>query len=318
MVSLSIVLAAFLIIQFRYLFTSVPETQLHQFGINTYSEYVRKGFIEMTLVSVIVYLVSASSFLVYRASEKTKSWLKKFNLLLLAEMLIFIISIFRRVILYQVEHGLTRIRVYGMMLLLMLIGLTIILWFRQVKKQLKNWYLYEIGVVVVMIFLSALLNVDKLIATVLHPTVNNEIDYTYIVRLSADGYDGWEKAWQHARELVINTEKVDFESDQVRQLVYAHQTLIRLKQNYEFLINKHGSVEEKHSLGWQVQQTANNKFDFGQLNVSEWQAYQKLRDEISYDELLKVYSQSLYIYQSLPAQAASENYDRSQDTPLLK
>ncbi len=308
--SLVAVLAVFLAIQFRYLFANVAETQLHQFGINTYSEYVRKGFVEMLIVSVIVYLVSASSFVVYRSLNQSKNWLRRFNFLLLAEMLIFIISIFRRVLLYQNYHGLTRVRIYGSMFLIMLIGLTITLALRQIKKQFSNWYLYEIGIVIGTMLLSVFLKTDRLIATTFPPHVNNEIDYIYISRLSADGVDGWIKAYQDAKQ---SMEEIQQDGG-TRLTVYTYLSISQLKEKYTFLIKHYGSKEDKALLNYSV----DDKYNFTKFNFSEWQAYQQLKNNLSYNELMETYQKLDDIYYSLPKEESSKSFDRSLNSPLME
>lgn len=314
--ALSLVLAVFLVIQFKYLFATVSETQLHQFGVQTYSEYVRKGFAEMTIVSIIVYLVSVTSLLVYRVNKNGKNWLRNLNLVLLFEVLVFIGSVFRRVVLYQAEHGLTRVRVYGMMFLLMLIGLTLILCLRQVKTSFKNWYLYEIGVVVGMVFITSLINVDNLVATAFQPTVNEEVDYTYIARLSTDGLEGWEQSWEHAKESinVIGDESMTKE-DQSRKIYYAYSVIGSLKYNYRNLIAKYGTDEEKEAAGLEVEEKSEPSWY--RMNFAQWQAYRRLTGKISYEEVQSVYDQVYSIYYSPIEVNRNIQYDRSSATPLL-
>lgn len=314
--SLVAVLSVFIAIQFRYLFATVPETQLHQFGINTYSEYVRKGFVEMVLVSIIVYLVSSASFIVYRSLDTRKNWLRRFNFLLLAEMLIFIISIFRRVVLYQSTHGLTRIRVYGLSFLIVLIGLTITLALRQLRKKFSHWYLYELAIVMGVLFMSVLINTDKLVATTFRPTVNKEVDYIYISRLSADAVDGWIEAWQFYRDILIKIEKKELESDYARQTVYTYLAIRNLNSNYIYLTKKYGNLEEKLAL--EDFDLTKEGYSFTQFNFGEWQAYQKLKNKISYQELKQAYQRISDYYLALPGSASSKDYDRSMESPLLR
>ncbi|OGG18975.1 hypothetical protein A2721_02440 [Candidatus Gottesmanbacteria bacterium RIFCSPHIGHO2_01_FULL_47_48] len=52
----ALVLGAFIFVEWPYVFASVAaETSLSQFGVATYSEYVKRGFVEFSLVAVIVY-----------------------------------------------------------------------------------------------------------------------------------------------------------------------------------------------------------------------------------------------------------------------
>ncbi|HYD34530.1 MAG TPA: DUF4173 domain-containing protein [Vitreimonas sp.] len=315
--AVSVVLGAFLIVQFRYLFAAVPETQLHQFGVQTYSEYVRRGFSELTLVACIVYAVVGASLLVLRQADKQAQLLKKANLVLLSESLIFIFSIFRRVLLYQAEHGLTRIRIYGSLFLLMIIALSVVLILRHLKDKVKEWYVYEIGIAIATLFLVIFINVDHSIATTFKPTVNEEVDYVYISRLSADGAEGWVEAYQHARQVVMDpalANKTSFSDDEARHIVYAYQTLANIRRNYETLTKRYGTKEEQttffgpdYQSNWPARQT----------NLGEQQAYQLLRRHIAIEEIKEVAPQSWKLYDLLTPQQRAQNYDRSSRTPLL-
>ncbi|HEX6976805.1 MAG TPA: DUF4173 domain-containing protein [Patescibacteria group bacterium] len=298
------IFAVFLVIQFKYLFVQVPENKLSEFGIMTYSEYVRRGFGELTLVAVVVYFTSIISSHIYSASEKSKKLLRNLNLALLFEILVFIISILRRVYLYQIAHGLTRIRIYGSAFLILLIALTIVLITRQLISTRKKWFLSEIGLCIGALFLVGVVNVDKLIANNFPPTVNNEVDYVYISKLSPDAVDGWIAAYDNAKKEVERVGAIPASArtpDDVRKIVYSSLTLQNINSNYSSLIGRNESPYRK--------------YDF---NFAEKNAYEKLKNTIIKKELEAVLTKSFNLYSSLNSFEKYQRFDRSLESPLVR
>lgn len=310
------VLGFFIIVQFRYLFATVSETQLHRFGVNTYSEYVRKGFFELTLVSIIVYAVSGIAMTVNKGSIK-KGLLKNINIFLLLELLFFISSIFRRVFLYQATHGLTRVRVYGSAFLLLLFILTVFLILRQTEKRFKKWYLYETASVIAVIFATSVLGVDSLVATAFPPTVNNQVDYVYISRLSADAVDGWLEGYEHARKevLLLSSLGRELTSNELRRAVYADLTLSNFYYNYRYLVAKYSGEEDDltRSLNITVK-----SIDGKKVNIREKIVFGKLkRADLDIKELSALINKSKVLVGSVPSEVRYRNLDRSINSPLV-
>jgi|GEM_PF-2413006 len=321
--AVALVLAVFLAIQFRYLFASVSETQLHQFGIQTYSEYVRKGFSELLIVAGLLYSVVGLSLVVLRMSETEPKYLRSLNLALLVEGLVFVFSIFRRVLLYQADHGLTRIRVYGLVFLLTLMALTMVLMLRHLVKRRIFWGAIEVGVVVLGLFLAVTLNIDKLIATSFKPTVNHEIDYSYIAQLSADGVDGWLEAYEHSRSVVENSEyqaKTTFSDDEARRIMYAIDPLWSLSYNYSSLTSQYGTAEALSEVGVTPSEPDNRDDSLSSYlhtNLAERRAYELLTEKLPYGQFNQTRLKAEALYNLLSDDQKYQVYDRSFDRPLL-
>ena len=319
--SLAVVLGGFLLVQYKYLFAQVSEIELHQFGVQTYSEYVKKGFWELTLVSAIVYLTVGVSMVIYR--QKSSNRLRVLNTFLLFEVFLFIISIFRRLYLYQLAHGFTRVRVYGSLFLILVLALTAILILRHfVKKQVVDWYLWEIAAVLFFVFLGVGLNVDQLVANRLPPTVNSEIDYVYISRLSADAHEGWVKAYNHAKgEINELSQKPpgELNDDEIRRIVYAYYTLQNLKARHQELTYRYGKVKEikVYTKGYEVPEPKT----FKKLNFAEKFAYAEIKTEIPAEELIAVFEKADFLFRYLnvpvPGKIQWQKLDRSLHSPLL-
>ncbi len=313
-VSVAALLGVFLLIQFRYLFTTVSETELHQFGVQTYSEYVKKGFGELLLVSVIVYLVAGFNMVVHRMThEKGQGLLRKINVLLLVETLIFIFSIMRRVWLYQASHGLSRIRVYGMAFLIMMFIFTVILILRHYKKWMVEWYVLEVLTFVVIVFGVFFMNVDQSIATQFKPTVNDRVDYSYIVRLSPDAIEGWQEAYAHAKSVLMNPKYVvsyQFSEDEVREVVYAGSVVNRLSVERNRLKQKYEGVNFSLIQAFTP--------EIKQFNFAENQAYQTAKNTIFTQELDTLLNKAEELNSLIVSTKQSVPLDRSTQSPLVR
>ena len=243
----ALTLGSFLVVQAPYVFVNVPfETSLSQFGLNTYSEYVRRGFSELLLVGAIIYILVWVGLLMLRGqTAKRKQYLRYTQMFVFAEFAIFIISLFRRIWLYQAYHGLSLIRIYGGIFLLWLSCITLILVLRHFVK--RKWVMAEVGITVIFVILTGLFNAEDFIARVHPPTVNKRIDYIYLSRMSADGYMGWKMAFDQAEKVLLQSGYLDkplLDREDRREIAYSGRALAYLTFKYHNLIHKYASVEE--------------------------------------------------------------------------
>lgn len=322
--TLCFLLGVFLIVQFPYLFTSVSESQLHRFGINTYSEYVRRGFFELSVVSAIVYASTAASYVISRAKHFSHRLLNTLNLILLSETLIFILSIFRRLFLYVGSHGLTLSRLYGSIFLLTVIALTITLILRHLVKRRTPWHLAELAILLVAVFVPPLINTERLIITYSPPTVNSEIDYTYHPRLSPDAVEGWIASYHHVTtwleanpHVLTNATLTD---EQLRLLNYHQRTLDSLFSSYYQLTLVYGN-QATLDFTSQARQLAPDRYpkirnhSLLHSNFAEKAAYTKLIEAIDLNSLVT----TRQTVSDLLARSTSEKpLDRSPDSPLVR
>jgi hypothetical protein len=125
MTLVGITVGAFLIVQWPYIFAHVAaETDLSQFGVATYSEYVKRGFIELLFISGILYSLLWVGLLTLRSKkEKTFHALQIIQSGVIVLFSIFLLSIARRILLYWDLHGLSLIRIYGGVFLLWIAGM---------------------------------------------------------------------------------------------------------------------------------------------------------------------------------------------------
>ncbi len=276
MMSVALVIASFIVVQWPYIFVSVgAETDLSTYGVATYAEYVKKGFIELLRVSAFIYILLWLGLSAIRHSIHRPKWLFAIQLVVAAEFFIILLSIFRRVYLYQLYHGLSLIRVYGTFFLIWLSILTITLVARHFTKRLRLAYV-EGFAIIVLFFIVGVWNVERFIVLNHPPTVNKKIDYVYLSRLSPDGVDGWVVAYHHAQEVLERYSNRDGELDAHarKEIAYAYYETKKLTYNYQRLALNQANHDE-----------------FGNY-LSEVVAFQK-------KQLLKE-SEGLAVYQSKP------------------
>ena len=258
MALVALTLASFLIVQAPYVFVRVPaETDLSKFGVATYSEYVKKGFGELTLISLFIYGLVWSGLIIRRnllpplhnaTLPPGLKLLRMVQLLVLSEFGIFLFSIFRRVWLYQSYHGLTLVRIYGTFFLIWITTMALTLFARHFWT--KRWVLVESAITILLIITVGVFNAEDFIAKYNPPHVNNRIDYVYLSRMSADGYHGWKNAYTHAQNILVTQnlqQKELIGRNERREVAYAGLILHNLSDQFDLLVSHYGSVADYHT-----------------------------------------------------------------------
>lgn len=186
--AVSFVIASFLVVQWQYLFGSSRE--LLDYLNLSYSEYVRKGFVELLVATLIG--GGLSYFLAIKLRNgKTNGkrfWLLLVgNTILIAELFALLISAYKRDLLYVETYGFTRVRIIGEVFLVWLACLLLILLLFALWRKLKERSaLLLFGTVSVVAWLGLqVVNVDAIIARGA-PGHHDYTDYFYIMQLSED------------------------------------------------------------------------------------------------------------------------------------
>lgn len=259
----AVVLGLFLVVQWPYVFVKVAqETDLSRYGVATYSEYVQKGFGEMLKVVVMVFGVAWVGLLLNKnQAGQTRKLLLLMQGILGAEFGVFIGSIIRRVWLYQSYHGLSLARLYGLALLITVVGMTLTMAMRYVKSNVK-WVKVEAAWIVCMIFATVLVNMEALVVMD-PPTVNKRVDYVYLSRLSSDGKEGWVQAYAWAQELLARQIQAEnpnghiyiFNREERRDIFYAGLIGRQLAAHYYDWVMQYGTDDELRDFYRQVVKT---------------------------------------------------------------
>ncbi len=236
----TILLYSFIVIQWPYIFVKVAhETELAQYGVKTFSEYVTKGFGELIVASCILLGVIALSVIVKRNSDRVSRIYQLVNTLLIGGYTLLLVSCMRRVSLYVEYHGLSVVRVYGSFVL---VALAVIVPFVMIRFYRRSAYLFaEVLTICLVYLLTVWFPTDSLIA---HksawldwhpPTVNKRVDYMYLSRLSADGEKGWQKSYLFAKNILTKKnllEKPILDDKDRHDIAIAGLILRNLDTNY--------------------------------------------------------------------------------------
>jgi ABC-type multidrug transport system fused ATPase/permease subunit len=181
LISLNVLFAFFLVVQFRYFFAGSANVSIDGF---TYAEYARRGFFELVAVALIasVLYFGLASF-TKRDTEAKKRAFSAMAGLLLVQVGVMLISAFQRLRLYEQAYGFTspRLAAHVFMIFVGLLLLALII------MELTNTF-RKLGLVLMLGFLAFALvmvglNEDALIAKQnLERAVQGEkLDATYLV-----------------------------------------------------------------------------------------------------------------------------------------
>lgn len=198
--AIALLFTVFLYIQLRYLFGS--HADFSSLGI-TYSDYVRKGFIELLFATffggVLTYIVALKRHAL--RSDARGSWLGALNAVVIVQLGLLLVSAVKRDMMYVEMYGLTRVRIIGGIFLVWLaVLLALSLWFA-LRKAAKERQVLLGGFWASACVLVALnvVNIDEHIAKATPPR-NEPMDYFYIAALSFDAVDGWQTMLNNAAQ----------------------------------------------------------------------------------------------------------------------
>ncbi len=302
-ITLSVILSLFLIIQVKFLGVNTLN-DLTAFGIPTFSEYVRRGFFELLFVTFIVYGVSGAGLVLYRNNKASKIHLYTNSLLVVLNILLAA-SAQRRVQLYTLEHGLTHMRIYGTMFLWIIVLLLVTLLARYIIKTQKL-HLIELvgGSLIVLLFSVA--NTDYILAHISPPTVNREVDYNYLARLSADEAATWIDVIETAqKETLPLLSREALTSEEKIKIVRTSWAVNNVYSSIGRLSSKYGP-ESESDLFSDYNFSRYKKYTILDYNISEAKAYQLVKERTNFSELkesrkaFEDAAMSPRVYDSLP------------------
>ncbi len=169
----------FVAIQFKYLFLGSPT------GVGiTYSEYARRGFFELVLISALTLGVIVLFHTLLEQERRTRRLFSLLSALLVALVFIVMASAVKRMLMYVDAYGLTGLRIYptAFMLWLALVFVWLALTVLREKRQYFAFGALVAGFVVILGLNVA--NPDALIARV--NTSRPKVDADFLNTLSAD------------------------------------------------------------------------------------------------------------------------------------
>jgi hypothetical protein len=189
LVFLALIASLFLLFigfQITYLFGG--QAYIASWGF-TYAEYARRGFWELLMVAVLSLLVLLASEKHAGSEGKKDKYFLVPALVLIAEVMVIIVSAFKRLSLYIDAYSLTEQRFYVTAFIILLFVLFILLAIKFLKSKPENFFTFG-TLLTGAAFLVAinLINPDGFIASYSLKKYNQtgKVDAYYVGRLSAD------------------------------------------------------------------------------------------------------------------------------------
>ena len=181
LISLNVLFAFFLVVQFRYFFAGSANVSIDGF---TFSEYARRGFFELVAVALIasVLYFSLASF-TKRDTQAKKRAFSVMAGLLLAQVGVMLISAFQRLRLYEQAYGFTSARLAAHVFMVFVGLLLLALIIMELTNSFRRLGLVLVLGVLAFALVMVGLNEDALIARLnLERAVQGEkLDADYLV-----------------------------------------------------------------------------------------------------------------------------------------
>lgn len=182
LISLNLLFAFFLVVQFRYFFAGSANVSIDGF---TYAEYARRGFFELVAVGLIagVLYFGLASF-TKRGTQAKKRAFSVMAGLLLAQVGVMLISAFQRLRLYEQAYGFTSLRLAAHVFMVFLGLLLLALVIMELTNSFRRLGLALVLGLLAFALVMVGLNEDALIAKLnLERAVQGEkLDSAYLVQ----------------------------------------------------------------------------------------------------------------------------------------
>jgi hypothetical protein len=206
--SIAALFGLFILVQFRYMFLGYTDVIQGY----TYSDYARRGFVELIAVSLMS-LAVVRYFQTKLSSQTDK--LRALNSVIFLEMLVLAGSSLKRLSLYEQAYGLTTLRFFAVTVVLWLIGVWLIHAalsldvVKQIKdKRLAGYAGIWLGVIV---FIYLILNPVSFVLN--HNferyTKTGKLDVCYQLELSGDSAEAAKTYFEGVSSRSLNTETLN-------------------------------------------------------------------------------------------------------------
>lgn len=185
--AIDVLFLSFVLVQLRYLFGGHELVQATM-GL-TYAEYARRGFFELTAVAALVLpLLLGLHWLLRKDSPKHERYFRALAGIQVVLLFVIIASAAQRMRMYQIEYGLTELRVYTMAFIIWLAA--VFLWFAlTVLAGHREQFIFG-AMISGFLAIAALhaINPDALIArtNLARAREGRRFDARYVASLSAD------------------------------------------------------------------------------------------------------------------------------------
>jgi hypothetical protein len=184
--SLNALFLLFIIVQLAYLFGGARAIGAGY----TYAEYARKGFFELITVAVITFVVVwAVEKMLQRQDARQSKQFRWLSVALIAQVMVVMVSAFKRLTLYESAYGFTSLRFYSHLAIVWLALIFCFLLYKILKDQRESTFAYlAFGSVLAALAFVNVVNVDAFVArqNIARYETTHKLDVSYITQLSDD------------------------------------------------------------------------------------------------------------------------------------
>ncbi len=273
-ISINLLFAAFLAIQFRYFFGG--QANISDTGF-TYSEYARRGFGEIITVAVLSLLIYYGFHSITRLeSSNQKRWFSGLSILVFAQVLIMLVSSYQRLVLYEQAYGFSRLRTYSHLFLPWLAVLIILVIVLELMQRQGHLAFTIIAVTAGFVVTCIAFNIDGFIATqnIQRATISDQegyaLDFYYISELSSD-----------AVPVILESYLADNPS--TKDLLGAN------------LSCRWNEIQKLESRPWQSYNLSRaNSIKLLEQHQDEWKQYPVVQDDNEYQQFVEIDGETYY------------------------
>lgn len=185
--AINILFFAFILVQLTYLFGGEGNITSQGF---TYAEYARKGFFELITVAIISFLLllTTEKYITKKDTEHSLIF-KILSTALIVQVILIMVSAFKRLLLYEEAYGFTTLRLYSHAFIILLAVIFILLLYKIYKDKRENAFAFRAFVsIVVFLAVMNILNPDGFIAqrNIERFATTGKLDIYYLGSLSDD------------------------------------------------------------------------------------------------------------------------------------
>lgn len=191
LVSLNLLFASFLMIQFQYFFAGEANITAEGF---TYAQYADRGFRELLMVAAIAGVVffALASF-TRRESKGKKLAFSLLSGLLLLQVGVVLVAAYQRIVMYINAYGLTAFRFIPQIFIFFLAAILLSLIIMELTNKFKRLAIVLLSAMLIFVFTLAFINVDTVIArhNIERAIQGEELDFAYLaheISTDADPY----------------------------------------------------------------------------------------------------------------------------------
>lgn len=305
----------FIVIQLRYTF--MPTDQLLGTLNMTYSEYVRKGFVEL-LVAVglgilTLYLFAVKTKLI--ENDKHKNILKTVFFVLFTMIFYFLVSSFLHNFENILQMGLTRVRIIGFFSIFWFAGvlISVAVLASSSSTDESQFFINAMYVTSALVLTLNVINIDRVAASgLVYGTENKTKDYLYISMLSPDVVDYWKEAVVYSADKY--NELIDqnffFSEDDKSEMAKVKLISSNVRHNIENL--DPGFVESSNYMGVRKEDNQYVKLMKSSFGTTRAINYLKARPEIA--QLAKCVSNGVFQYEEASLNTL-DKYQRKLSVP---